>query len=70
MSDPGQAALALLLSELYKWALDACAQGTGTEFGAPEWNHMFISTWEDAEDLLPRVAAVVAALEGDDDAVV
>lgn len=48
------------LRELHDWALDACCQGTGTIFGTPEWNHCCTSTWEDADDLLPRIAALLA----------
>lgn len=47
---------AAMLRELLEWALDACHQGTGSPFGGgPGW-HLFESTYEDAEDLLPRVA--------------
>ena len=45
-----------LLTELFEWAKWACLQGTGTEYGTPEWDHLFISTWEDADDILPKVA--------------
>lgn len=44
-----------LLVELYNWAEDACEQGTGQPRGEPGW-HSFISTWEEADELLPRVA--------------
>lgn len=44
-----------LLRKLYEWSLSAFHQGTGTEFWSPERYHMFISTWEDAEDILPLV---------------
>lgn len=50
-----------LLAELYEWALDACHQGTGQPFQEhPRW-HMCISTWEQADELLPRIAAALAA---------
>lgn len=46
-----------LLRELYEWALDACHQGTGEPFqSTPTW-HAFTSTWEYADELLPRVKA-------------
>ena len=45
-----------LLADLFEWAQWAALQGTGTEYGTPEWDHWFISTWEDADDILPRVA--------------
>lgn len=47
-----------LLAELYDWALDACHQGAGAPMTEPAW-HGFTSTWEDADDLLPRVAAAL-----------
>ena len=49
----------LALEELLSWALDACHQGAGESFmSSPVW-HGFLSTWEDAEELLPRVAALL-----------
>lgn len=45
-----------LLMELYEWSLDACHQGSGAPFGSPQW-HCYISTWEEADELLPRVLA-------------
>lgn len=45
-----------LLRDLHEWALDACHQGAGEPFQAsPTW-HMFMSTWEHADELLPQVA--------------
>lgn len=45
-----------LLAELYEWALDAAHQGTGQPMTTRGW-HAFMSTWEEADELLPRVAA-------------
>ena len=54
-----------LLGELYHWALDACHQGTGEPFQSSSTWHMFMSTWEEANELLPRVRdALVAEREG------
>jgi hypothetical protein len=48
-----------LLEELYEWALDACHQGSGSPFQSePTW-HNFMSTWEEADELLPRVAKAI-----------
>jgi len=55
LDDPRLADARPLLEELYEWALDACYQGAGEPITAPRW-HMNISTWEDADDLLPKVA--------------
>jgi hypothetical protein len=50
-----------LLGELLDWAIDACHQGSGNAFGSsPTW-HNFISTWEDADELLPRVTDALVA---------
>ena len=50
-----------LLGELYHWALDACHQGTGEAFqSSPTW-HVFMSTWEEADELLPRVHDALVA---------
>lgn len=46
-----------LLRELLEWALNACHQGAGKAFMEDNVWHGFLSTWEDAEELLPRVAA-------------
>lgn len=48
--------LRLLLAELYEWGIDACQQATGHAPGDtdPTW-HMFMSTYEWADDLFPRV---------------
>lgn len=55
MTDEGMA----LLHELYEWALDACSQGSGNTFReTPTW-HNFMSTWEWADELLPRVEAFI-----------
>jgi hypothetical protein len=53
------ATLEARLSELLTWAYDACLQGTGNEFGTPRW-HINMSTWEEADDLLPEIAALLA----------
>lgn len=47
-----------LLAEMYPWALSACGQGARAPYGAPEW-HSYIGVWQDAEDLLPRVAELL-----------
>lgn len=49
------------LEDLYEWSLDACHQGAGKPFASDSTWHGFLSTWEDADDLLPRVAAVLGA---------
>jgi hypothetical protein len=46
------------LEELLWWAVDACEQGTGQSITTPFW-HAHMSTWEEAEELLPRVAGVL-----------
>ena len=49
-----------LLVDLYEWALDACEQGGGGgPFGLDVAWHSFISTWEDADELLPRVRVAI-----------
>ena len=45
-----------LLRELLEWAMDACHQGAGAPIEPGTAWHGFLSTWEDAEELLPRVA--------------
>ena len=47
-------ALLSSLDELWDWAIDACGQGTNSDLHDPTW-HMFMSTWEHADELLPRV---------------
>ena len=47
------------LRELREWAEDACHQGAGEPRGVKGW-HMYTSTWEYADELLPRVDAVLA----------
>ena len=47
-------ALLSSLDELWDWAIDACVQGTNSDLRDPTW-HMFMSTWEHADELLPRV---------------
>lgn len=49
-----------LLGELFEWAQDAACQGThGGAWGTPEFEHSFISTWEECDDLFPRVQAAL-----------
>lgn len=45
-----------LLADLHDWALDACAQGAGRELDPDDisWTG-FISTWEEAHELVPLV---------------
>ena len=57
MSDR-ESELADALDELLDWALDACHQGTGQPFGTKGW-HMCMTTWEQADELLPRVARLL-----------
>lgn len=52
-----RAAAIALLAELAEWAVDACQQGAGGDpfNGPPGWDAC-LSTWEEADELLPRVA--------------
>lgn len=44
-----------LLGELLDAYIDACRQGAGVEpLSSPHW-HMFLSTYEEADELIPRV---------------
>ena len=45
-----------LLRALLEWSLDACHQGAGKALNEDGSWHGFLSVWEDAEELLPRVA--------------
>lgn len=55
-----------LLVELHQWALDACRQGTGVEpLSSPGW-HMYLSVWEEAGELLPRVGRFLEAATADE----
>lgn len=52
----GEAALAML-RELLDAYIDACWQGSGNEpCSTPTW-HNFLSAYEDADELIPRVRA-------------
>lgn len=48
-------------AELHEWAIDACCQGTETDgpFGDDNCWHAFMSTWEQADEMLPRLAPIV-----------
>jgi hypothetical protein len=53
-----------LLAELHTWALEACHQGAGSPLGSsPSW-HLFLSTWEEADELLPRIERFLAVRAG------
>ena len=53
-SEAEQKLLLDLLQELLDAYIDACAQGTGVEpLSSPSW-HMYISTYEEADELIPR----------------
>lgn len=47
------------LHSLYDWALDACHQGTGNPFEPGRPWHLHMSTWEQADELLPDIAKVL-----------
>ncbi len=56
----------ILLHELLDAYVDACWQGTGNEpLSSPSW-HNFLSTYEDADELIPRVRAFCAAMTDPD----
>lgn len=51
--------LRLLAQELLAGYEDACNQGTGeVPLSSPTWHH-FISTWEEADELIPRARAML-----------
>lgn len=64
--DDGRVAdLEAALVEMLSWAEDACEQGTGNRFqGSPGW-HNFMSTWEEADVLLPRTAELLVGAASD-----
>ena len=50
------------LAEVHEWALDAYHQGTDEEFEFAASNggtYTCLSTWEEADELLPRIAALL-----------
>lgn len=49
--------------EMLWWALDACDQATDGYKSGPGW-HYFMSTWEQAEDVLPRFARAIGVPRG------
>lgn len=52
-----------MLQRLLDAYIDACHQGTGEEpLSKPGW-HMFLSTYEEAEDLIPEVRKLLCLPE-------
>lgn len=52
----------LLLAELLDAYIDACHQGSGNEpLSSPTW-HNFLSTYEEADELIPRVQTFLDAI--------
>lgn len=53
--------LRALAAELLDAYIDACHQGSGNEpLSSPTW-HNFISTWEEADELIPRAREILEA---------